>query len=299
MATQETTMRRCGLLVLVLLISGSRSQAQQSDDRQADREAIKRASQEFAAAFAKGDASAVAALWTEQGEYQDDRGVLLRGPTDIAKAFAAVFKEHSGNRVEVRPASIRFLARDAAIEEGLMRNLPAGAGLPTSTLYSTLLVREDGRWLMAQAREWGTGQDRLEDLEWLLGTWQATSKDREVTVTFENDKKRPQIIGEITKEENGKVVATATWKIGIDPQRRLLRSWHFDEDGGHGQALWRRDGNRWVLESSGVLADGTPTAAPDVLTRVQADQLVWNSRDRVLGDASLPDAVPLKLTRVR
>src|SRR5262245_56525415 len=61
--------------------------------RDADREAIRESSREFSRAFEKRDAKAVAALWTQQGEYQDETGDVVHGRAAIEKAFADVFKE--------------------------------------------------------------------------------------------------------------------------------------------------------------------------------------------------------------
>src|SRR5262245_11728789 len=62
--------------------------------RAADRAAIQAASREFAAAFNKGDAKAVAALWTEQGECYDAAGEPILGRAAIEQAFAEFFKDN-------------------------------------------------------------------------------------------------------------------------------------------------------------------------------------------------------------
>ena len=91
---------------------------------------------------------------------------------------------------------------------------------------------------------------------------------------------------------------SGTIRISHDPQTGQLRSWHFDDNGGHGQSLWIRDGNRWVLDAVGVQPDGTETAAVNVLVRINNDAFTWRSLDRVAGDEALPDTPPVKLTRV-
>lgn len=125
-------------------------------DRERDKEAIRKSSRDFNLAFEKGDAKAVAAFWTEQGEYYDDSGEVLRGRADIEKAFADHFKEKPKGKIEVDIQSIRFPSRDTAIEEGILRLKPGGSHeLPSSTWYSVLHIREDGRWSIVVAREWG------------------------------------------------------------------------------------------------------------------------------------------------
>src|SRR5262249_21654096 len=76
--------------------------------READREAIRQAGRAFVEAFNKGDAKAVAALWTEQGESIDEGGAVLRGRAEIEKAYAELFREKPGIRAELDTRSIRF-----------------------------------------------------------------------------------------------------------------------------------------------------------------------------------------------
>jgi uncharacterized protein (TIGR02246 family) len=264
----------------------------------ADLAAVKQSSQEFAQAFAKGDAKAIAALWTEQGELHHPGGDVVRGRADIEKVFAEFFKENPKSQVEVLIESIRFPAPDLAIEEGILRSTGSGKELPSTTLYSVTHVRQGGAWKVAVSREWGAGQDRLEDLDWLIGKWAGSFQDQEVTLTFRRDAKKSFLLGEFTRKVKGKAVAAGTMKIGIDPQRGQLRSWHFDEDGGNGQALWIRDRNNWVLDSVGVQGDGTEVASVNVLGRVSNDAFTWRSIDRVMDGHDLPDTVPVRVNRV-
>jgi uncharacterized protein (TIGR02246 family) len=272
--------------------------AQETVSKGADEEGIRQQSREFAKAFESGNAKAVASFWTEQGEYFDDTGLALRGRAEIEKEFAQFFKEHPKSQVAVEIESIRFPARDLAIEEGVLLQRAEGKALPASTRYSVIHVRENGQWRIAVCREWGAGQDRLHDLAWLLGEWKGGTKDQETLLSFEKDKKSSSIFARHTKKLKGEVVASGAIKISLDPHTGQLRSWHFDDDGGHGQSLWIRDGNRWVLDAVGALADGTDTAGVNVLTRINNDSFTWRSIDRVAGGEALPDTVPVKLARV-
>ena len=267
--------------------------------RDADAEAITKSSVDFAAAFGKGDAKAIAAMWTDQAECHDADGSVIQGRDAIEKAFAELFKDKSQGKLEVDIHSIRFPSRDTAIEEGFLRHTPEGPGLPSSTMYTASHVREDGKWLIANSREYGAGVDRLGDLAFLIGKWEGGPKGQEITLSLEKDPTGPFILGKFTRKSEGKTATTGTIKIGLDGQRGQIRSWHFDADGGHGQCLWIRDGNRWVLDAIGSSADGTDTAAVNVLSRLNADEIVWRSIDRVVGGEPLPDTAPVKLTRVK
>src|SRR5262249_19117755 len=137
-------------------------------ERRVDKDAVPKLSQEFSTAFEKGDAKAIAALYTEQCEYYDNNsGEIFRGRAAVERAYADLFRKHPKSKVVVQSVSIRFIGRDTALDEGLVRLENAGSEPPLSSRYSCLCVREDGRWKIALVREWGANEDKLEDLHWL------------------------------------------------------------------------------------------------------------------------------------
>ena len=264
-----------------------------------DKEAIAKCAEAFLDAFHKGDAKALAAFWTDGGEYYDDSGVELRGRAAIEKAYTELFKEKPKGKIEIDTQSIRFPSPDTAVEDGILRLKYPGTELPASTRYSALHVRSGDGWRVAISREWGAGEDKPDDLGWLIGKWSAKAKNREIHLTFEWDDNKTFIRNKFSVKEGDKIVSTGTQMIGMDPKTGQLRSWTFDADGGNGQSLWMRDGNRWLLDSVGELPDGTDTSAVNVLTRLSDDEFLWRSIDRALGDLELPDSDPVKLTRVK
>ena len=60
--------------------------AKEDKGLEAARDAIRKSARDFETAFAKGDAKAVAAFWTENGEYYEDTGIELRGRTAARKS---------------------------------------------------------------------------------------------------------------------------------------------------------------------------------------------------------------------
>ena len=281
--------------------AAARQDAKPGDDtdkgRETDREAIRKTAREFADAYDKGDAKAIAALWTEKGEYLDDSGDAIVGGEAIEKAYATFFSERPKAKIETRIYSIRFPTNDLAIEEGILRNVPKGNALPTSTEYSTSHVRDGGAWKIAVSREWGADFDRLEDLEWLLGSWTGSTNGKTTALSFEREPKAGIIVGQISQRSGDKIVTSGTIRIAIDPERRQIRSWHFDDDGSHGQCLWIRDGNRWLLDSIGVLGDGAMTESVNVLVRAGKDAISVQSIERFVNGEPLPDTTPVRLTR--
>ena len=269
----------------------------QGSSRDADRAAILQSARDFTAAFGKRDAKAVAAFWTEQGEYESDDGTVLRGRTAIEAAFAAHFKGRPAEKMEIKVENIRFPSRDTAVEEGLTRTT-ASEMLPDSAYYRVLHVREDGKWRIALSREWGAAENRMADLDWLIGSWRGQAKDHQMVVSFAREKDRPFIVGEFTVTAGGKTVSLGSMKIGVDPVSGRFMSWHFDPDGGYGHALWLREGKHWVVDSRGIQADGAETAVVNILTRFGDDEVGWRSIDRMVGGQAQPDSLPIRLKRV-
>lgn len=264
---------------------------------EADVAAIKQTAKSFAEAFNRGDAKAVASHWTENGECREEVGRVMIGRDTIEKEYAAFFKENKDCKIEVLMKSVRFPAHDMAIEEGLLRQSNGTKDLPTSTTYEAIHVREGGQWKIALTSEGGEGQDRLEDLDWLLGEWTTKVKGDDVTLSFVHDPSRPLITATFTRTPAGKPAVSGSIRVALDPETGRIRSWGFEDDGAHAQSIWHNDGKAWVLDQTGVLADGTPAAERIILQRAGSDVITWRAIDRKVGDNLLADTPPMRLTR--
>ena len=265
MSTRTSRFLAGGLAAALILgaLSGRDTPAQEAKTTAAaqvpaaDQEAIRAVSRDYSTAFNKGDAKAVAVLWTEQGECHDADGEPIRGRAAIEKAFAEFFKENPTARIEVLIESIRFPAPDLAIEEGMLRQVRRRQGpADHDALQRDSRPRRrpvaDGRVPRVGSRAGPPRRPRLARRP-VEGHAQGPRGDADVRPGREQAVPHGRVHEDRPK---GKAVASGTMRIGLDPQTGQLRSWHFDDDGGHGQALWLRDGNRWVLDSVGVLADG-------------------------------------------
>src|SRR5204862_7169528 len=92
-----------------------------------DEEAVRKATADFIKAVEKGDAKAVAASWTENGEYIGDDGTTIRGRAAIEAAYAKTFARNKKLKVEMTIESIRFPSKDTAIEEGYAKSYGRGS----------------------------------------------------------------------------------------------------------------------------------------------------------------------------
>ena len=88
-------------------------------------------------------------------------------------------------------------------------------------------------------------------------------------------------------------------EVSPDPATGGIRSWTIEANGGVAEADWRRDGDHWVLDSDGTLPDGRTLKQTNVLRRINNDTITWQSVDRSLGDETIPDLAPVKVTRIK
>lgn len=267
----------------------------------ADEQAIRAGAQTYSKAYNAGDAKALAALWTADGEYTDEAGRVFQGRAAIEQSFAAIFASQPGVTLDVRTESIRFLSPDVAIETGSAWSTPAH-GNPTTARYNAVLVKRDGNWLLASvsdsARVAESNSEFLRGLEWLIGQWQAEQGDERLTVKVEWTANKNFLQRSFATTSGNKPLRSGTQIIGWDPRARQIVSWHFDSDGGYGHERWNKQGSRWFIESQGILRDGGESTATNILAPIDANSFTWLSTDRTVNGAALPETAAVKLIRV-
>ncbi|HVS37535.1 MAG TPA: SgcJ/EcaC family oxidoreductase [Gemmataceae bacterium] len=281
--------------------AAAKDKAPDDNARPADQEAVRAAVKEFIKVFEKGDAKALAALFTEEGEYVSNDGATLRGRAAMEDGYAQFFKKNTDMQLEVSVDSIRFVSQDNAVLEGSARSYKTGKpGDPTLSRISALYVREKGQWLLAMLREWPDEGTTLEDVDWLIGTWESKSDAAEVRTTYEWEDGKKFLRARFTIKEKGKdEVLSGTQLIGRDPRTGQLHSWLFESDGGFGEADWTWDGKAWTLDASGVEPDGDEVTATNILTPLGKDSFTWQSTNRTVDDEDVTDIAPVKVVRVK
>jgi uncharacterized protein (TIGR02246 family) len=291
-------------LLLVFLGVGlmtAQDKAAKAPDREADKQAIDKLVKENIKAFNDRDAAAIAANWTAEGEYIRNDGTPIRGRAEIQKGYADFFKTLKGKpTVEVQTDGLRFTSADTAVSEVTLRLKNEQGETISSSWRNTMLAREDGQWKVATVQEWDRDNsldDSLKDLEWLIGTWHMSTKDREVTTTYEWDENKTFIRGKYSVKEGGKVSESGTQMFGKDNADGGIRSWVFQSDGGFGDGLWTRDGKKWTVDFAGATASGKKLTASVIYMHVDANTFTWQSVDQTVDGQSIADTQPIKVTK--
>jgi uncharacterized protein (TIGR02246 family) len=282
-------------------IATAQSEAVKGAEQEPDRQAIATLTKYLVEAFDKRDAAAIASCWTQDGEFIRDDGEPIRGRSEIQEGYAEFFKNIEGNpKLEIQSDDVRFPSADVAVTDVTLRLKRVDGEIIASGHQAIVAVRENREWKIAIIRERDTGiglDVRLQDLEWLIGTWQAVANEREVTIVYAWDEKKAFIHGTFTVKEGATVIESGTEIIGMDPAAGSIRSWVFQSDGGFGGGVWSRDGKNWSIDGHGVRADGQKLTANFVYLRVNPDTLTWQAVNQVLDGQPIADTAPIKVTR--
>ena len=273
--------------------------AEKSSDAKSPESAIRASADEFVKAFDRGDAKAVAALWTANGTETDEQGEVFQGRPAIEKQYAAFFKAQPKARIEVSIESIDVATPAVAIEDGVA-SVTNGDNPPTASRYRAVHVLENGKWLMASVREALFELVSLQQLAWLIGKWETKSEDTVVQSDIHWIVNKTFIQRDYTAQKGKDAISAGTQIVGVDPQSGQLRCWSFDSSGGHGTGLWSAVPAGWQIDNVGVLADGTPTMSRDLIIRVAGEDSIfgWRSIERRVGQMPLPDTKEVVLERV-
>ncbi|MEQ9407654.1 MAG: nuclear transport factor 2 family protein [Fuerstiella sp.] len=280
--------------------TADRTAPSSSSASDADRNAIRVQSGAFVAAFNRHDAKAVAALWTEDGEYIDDTGHRFAGREEIEQGYADLFSGNPIAKIEITVESIRILSGVTAIEDGSAVNVPV-SGVSGVSHYTAVHAKVDGQWLMASVRErWVEAPiaDRsAADLQWLIGTWIAEEYGVQTESTCRWVAGERFMERRYTTTQLDGTKSSGVQLIGWNPLEGHVQSWDFSPDGGHAVGIWSPTDGGWQADVHGTTGDGTPTAAVNVLKRLDDNAYVWQSIQRSLGETPIPDTGEIVIRR--
>jgi uncharacterized protein (TIGR02246 family) len=269
--------------------------------RDADEKAFRATADEFVKAFNAGDAKTIGAQWSTDAVYTDESGQVIHGRDAIEKQYAQLFKDHPGATVTLFIDSFRFFGPDTAVEKGIAKVKAPGNKTSSAARYNVVHARRDGKWIMVAGHDVpyvsDLDDDHLRDLEWLIGQWKPEVKDAGPEMKFEWMGGRNFIKNTYTTMKDGKATLGGGQIIGWNPKLAQIVSWHFDPQGGYGNDVWTKDGNKWVIEATATLHEGSDASAVNTVTKTGPNDFTWQSTNRSLDGVHLPDAPPVKMVR--
>jgi len=272
--------------------------AQDSSD---DEAAVRKAVASYVEAFNKGDAEAVAAHWSEDGEFSAPSGKTIKGRAALQEAFGAYFAENKGVQIEIVDPEIQFLSPNVAVEEGSSRVISPDQE-PEVSDYVAVHVRHHGAWKMDSVADSDRPQPRshyekLKELEWMIGEWVDQDDNSTIETVCAWTKNRNFITRSFNVQIDGRVEIEGTQVIGWDASRETIRSWVFDSDGGFGVGAWSRQGDRWTVRALRVLGDGSKGSANNTYTYVDENTFTFRSTGREMDGELLPNIAEIAVVR--
>lgn len=286
------------LLTLALAwMSGAVAQTNAEDEK-----AIREAAAKYVEAFNKGDIDALAAAYAKEATYDEGEGAIVSGRDEIRKVLAANMSTSPGTKMSIDIKSIRF-TKSRAIEIGTATLTPA-KGEPFTISYRAIHAKgPDGKWLMTSvgpdlSAEGSTASGPLEELEWLIGKWEDTESDLNLSSTCRWDRNRRFLFRTFVMKEDSQPELQVNEVIAWDPADHVVRSWVFDSDGGFGQNTWSKRGDEWIISAKGTLPDGGRASAVNIIHRIDDNTYTWSSTNRDVDGQMLPDVDDVKMVRV-
>jgi uncharacterized protein (TIGR02246 family) len=293
------------IVAVLALLPLSQETARAQPDKAGEEAAILKNAEAFVEAFHKGDAKALAAFWTPDGDYTDQTGRLLKGREAIEKVFAKFFADHKGLKLRINIGPIRFVTGDVAIEDGITETIPPDGGPPSRARYTIVHVKKEGKWYLSSVRDAPysppTNYEHLSGLEWLIGNWADDSKDKGETarLAFSWAENQNFIVSSYATTFKNISLSSGTQWIGWDGAAKQIRLWAFDANGGIGEGSLTVEGDKVIVKASMVGREGKKVTATHIVTRLDPDTLTWESKDRTVEGKALPDVSPIKLKRLK
>jgi uncharacterized protein (TIGR02246 family) len=276
--------------------------AEKAPEAGSEESAIRSAVESYVAAFNRGDATALAALWSPEAVYTNPlNGQQVVGRAEIEKQFAAIFAEVKGTKLEAKTDSIRFVSPNVAVEQGTAKVLRPDQA-PEQSEYTAVYVKREGQWLLDRVTEEDvievpSNYERLKELEWMIGTWLDQDQQDRIETTCQWTKNRNFMTRSFAVSVRDRIDMAGMQIIGWDPVAKKIRSWVFDSDGGFGDGVWTKKGKRWYVQTTGTLPDGQKSSSTNIITYVDNDHFTWQSVNREAGGEILPNVDEVMVVR--
>lgn len=292
------------VLSVIALLLGCLSVARAADDdlRAADEAAIRTSVETYVSSFNRGDAAALAALWTPEAVYTHPlSGEQVIGREKIQKQFADTFAANKQIKLEAATEAIQFISPGVAVEQGTAR-LVLPDETPEESEYTAIYVKRDGQWLLDRVTETEvlkipSHYEQLKVLEWLVGRWVDQDDNATVVTDCHWAKNDNFLVRSFTVQVRDRIDMSGIQIIGWDPAEKRIRSWVFDSDGGFGQGTWKRKDNRWYIEQQGVLSDGRKSTAVQIMTQLDDNTATLQSVNRTVDGELLPNIDEVVITK--
>ncbi|MBX9788402.1 MAG: SgcJ/EcaC family oxidoreductase [Pirellulales bacterium] len=257
----------------------------------ADEKAIRAAGAAYAAAMNEGNAQALAAAWTAEGDYVDSSGEHFKARDLISEDFGGLGKNEPRHHIEVKQSRIRLITPDVAVEDGLTQTTAADTGGVALGRFTAIWVKQNDKWLLDCVRENGsvplTDGQQLEPLAWMVGDWVGESGGLIYSLSVRWTDGNHFLVRHFAVREKDQALVDGTQYIGWDADRKAIRSWTFDSQGTRSEGDWEFVEGAWVVKNDSLLADGS-SASMTSNYKQEAGNMVWTAPETKINGETVP-----------
>lgn len=269
---------------------------------------LTKASAAYAEAFNKRDYAALADQWTARAELVEG-GARLKGRDTIVDSITMWRERHPEASLAIQLQDVEPVAEPIARISGVMRFTKKPGAAPIESRFTALRVKEGSTWRLAESRVTPAHAAALDDLDWMLGTWQADVPDRAtIQITYEEALGGYAIVGrtKITPKPGKAPLLPngieALEVIHADRDAGLIRAWVFDSTGARADGYFEFDGTSFEKVMAGTPSDavrGRRARWVQVIAPAGDGKVTTHMIERTIDGAGLPDAQPLTFKKIR
>ena len=253
--------------------------------------------------YKRGDAKAFAATFTVDGEYIDSKEAVFHGRKAMADEFTTFFRETPGTTMKIEVTSIRAIARNLMTADCTTYFRQSETTSPVAGRCRLVCTREADVWQVASLQEWDADEgvsshhSHVSQLEWMVGDWIGEGRNSHVHFACRWDDSGNYLLRDFSIEVAGARPLSGTQRIGYDPLTQRLKMWVFDSAGGFSEGWFHRDGEKWILRTSGVTSDGHLASSANTLTQIDDHRILSETTDHYVSGQRIADGEALTIVR--
>ncbi|MFM7034789.1 MAG: YybH family protein [Planctomycetia bacterium] len=288
------------MVVAVAIVAGIGRQAT-AEKADGPRGTIEKASVAYAEAFNRRDYEALADQWTA-GAVLVEGGSRVAGRDAIVRSIRGWLEKHPKASMRIDVTGVEMIAESLARVAGTIVFTRSTGETPVMSPFTSLRVVDDGAWRLAESVVSPNHAAALDDLGWLLGSWQAHDPQSGMTMsaTYEKAAGGRVILGRIRIEQKDGRPVEAIEVIHADRAAGVIHVAVNDSTGAHAEGVIESDGttlNRSLVGSPGDGADGGRAQWVQSIVPGGDGRFTMQSIERSLDGRPLPDGQPMHFTR--
>jgi uncharacterized protein (TIGR02246 family) len=282
------------LCLVATLLTPISLMGQDAPEPSEDEVAIRKAGTEYVEAFNNRDAKTLASYWSPDAVYLNRMtGEEVVGRAAIQQQFEELLTPETKLQLAVDVESIQFISPNVAAEQGVA-TFVAPEAAPEQVAYTAVYVRQGGKWLLDRVTDKDTlagpsSYEQLKQLEWMIGSWVDEDENASIVTECKWAKNNSFIVRSFAVTVEDRVDMSGMQIIGWDAAAEQVRSWTFDSEGGFSEGRWTQKGDRWYVNKTGVMADGTKASAVNIVTYVDDNAFKLQSTQRTVAGELLPN----------